>query len=278
MNWNSVNIKERREEFSKRFENFLVFDIETVIDEEMFEKVADEKEIEKREKGEFLPNPFHKIVAFSYILIKQQELKLFESFVSKDEKKIIQKFWKIFRKAHSFSRNKDGTYSIKNFPVIITVNGKDFDMPVIKLRTLKYINTIDDGSSLDENARDFSIKQFVSIYMDRFDKWEDRYPRYTNRYTLYHIDLASDIFGGNKVSLKNMCYLCEIPVKQEGKGNEVYQLYKDGNFDQIARYCAEDVKATSMLFAYINTHLLNNLYKFVSTEILKDINPRIMVL
>ncbi len=276
MSWSINEIQRRREGFYQRFENFLVLDIETVIDEEMFNKIADEKEKEKRENGEFLPNPFHRIVAFSFLLVKNRTLNMFYSYASEDEKQLVSFFWRSFRKAHSIQPDKDTENKIKKFPVLITVNGKDFDLPVIKLRTLKYIKDIDDKENYD--LKDLNIKQFISIYMDRFDRFEDTYPRYTNRFSLYHIDLAIDIFGGKKVSLKKMCYLCGIPVKQEGEGNIVEDIFKEGNLEQIARYCAEDVKATAMLFAYLNENLFDGKYKFISFDQLEEVNPKIVVI
>jgi len=275
MEWTGEDILQKRKEFGDRFFSFLVLDIETVIDEDMFQSIADSREKEKKENGEFLPNPYHKVVAFSYLLVKNKKIDSFCAYVSKDEKKVISKFWEVFRKSHQFTIKDKNRIYIKNFPVLITVNGKDFDLPVLKLRTLKYMRYIDDKQRLDTNKKSLSIRRFINMYMDKFDKWEEVFPRYTNRYTPYHIDISVDIFGGRKVSLKKLCYLCNIPVKQEGEGDIVFQLFNENNLTQIARYCAEDVKATAMLFAYINKYLLGDVYKFGSFEQIQKQEPTI---
>ncbi len=262
--WSWEEIQEARKEFARDFKNFFVFDIETVKDNHMFNTIADEKEVERDQNGEFLSIPFHKVVSISYMIIKNSEVKEFRSIVSENEQILLQTFWKKFSEAHSF-KTENRKRSISIFPVLITVNGKDFDIPVIKARTLKYV------SAFEENQL---IKKFISIFLDKFNRWEDGYPRYTNRYTLFHIDIPVDIFG-RKISLKNLCYLCSIPVKQEGKGESVEDYYNDGELLKIAKYCAEDVKATAMLFSYINSHLLFNTYPFPDFDMIKQLEPEI---
>jgi len=263
--WNWEKIVSKREEYTKNFKNFLVFDIETVKDTLMFEKVANEKERKKDEEGEFLSIPFHRVVSISYMIIKNGSIVEYKSYVSENEEILLLKFWEKFTISHDF-KTENGKKFIKNFPVLITVNGKDFDMPVIKARTLKYV------SSLDNNNQ---IKKFISIFLDKFDKWEDNYPRYTNKYTPFHIDIPVDIFG-KKMSLKNLCYLCSIPVKQEGEGEKVEDYFNDKNLKKIAKYCSEDVKATAMLFSYINTHLLLNAYPFPDINTIENKEPEII--
>ncbi len=263
--WSWDSIIEQRKRYTKSFKNFLVFDIETVKDSKMFQEIANEKEKQKDEDGEFLSIPFHRVVSLSYMIIKNGEVIEFKSFSSKNEEFLLQKFWEKFTNSHNFL-TQNGKKFITSFPVLITINGKDFDMPVIKARTLKYV------SSLDHND---TIKKFISIFLDKFDKWEDNYPRYTNKYTPFHIDIPVDILG-KKMSLKNLCYLCSIPVKQEGEGSKVEEYFNDGNLEKIAKYCGEDVKATAMLFSYINTHFLLNAYPFPSLETLENLEPEII--
>ncbi len=241
--WGKLQIQKRRKSYFARYTNFFIIDIETIKDKSMLDDVASEEELKKAENGEFLPAPFHQVVAISYMIVKNRKILDYKSVASKDEFKLINTFWTNFAKSHS---GKDG--KIFRFPVLITFNGKDFDIPVLKIRTLKYIPYLDH-------------KYFVSIFFDRFDKWEDNYPTYGNRYSNYHIDLATDFFG-KKVSLKKLCYLCGIPVKTEGDGSQVENWFYEDNLHKIATYCAEDVLAIAKLFSYINQHLLANSYLF----------------
>ena len=260
--WSWDEIVKRRKSFARRFQNFFIFDIETIKDNKMLQDIGEEKDFEKVENGEFLHFPFHKIVALSYMIIKNREIKEFKSISSEREDFIINIFWQKFKDAHQIEKNGSNGY-IKNFPVLITINGKSFDIPAIKVRTLKHINSIDN-------------KAFISIFMDRFDKWENEYPSYTNRYSVYHIDIPVDIFG-SKISLKKLAYLCNIPVKQEGDGKEVEDYYNEGDFERIARYCAEDVKATALLFSFINENLFLNTYNFPSFGEIKSVKEEIFI-
>lgn len=257
--WSWDDILEERNKHLSRFSNFIVFDIETIPDKQMLEEIGNDGEKEKHQNGEFLPIPFHKIVSISYLIIKNGDIKIFKSFVSEKEQFLINNFWDGFRQAYT---GRNGYIEI--FPVLITINGKDFDIPVINARSLRYIENIDE-----------TYKKYISIFLDKFDKWEDKYPRYTNRYTLYHIDIPLDIFG-KKMSLKNLCYLCNIPVKQEGDGSKVEDYFNNGDLEKIARYCSEDVKATAMLFSYINEHFLSSMYPFPSIDDIQDFEPEII--
>jgi len=256
--WSWDRIQGCRKENFQKFKNFFVFDIETVPDLTMLEKIGNKEEKEKNENGEFLQTPFHKVVCLSYMIIKEKSIKEFTSLVSEDESFLLNIFWEKFKEAHS--KTEDGK-SITSFPVIITVNGKDFDIPVIQTRSLQYVDKI-------------KFKPYISIMLDKFDKWEKQYPQYTHRYTSYHVDIPLDIFG-KKMSLKNLCYLCGIPVKQEGDGAKVKEYFDNGDFEKIAKYCGEDVKATAMLFSYINNHFLFNQYFFPSIEDIKDMKLNI---
>ncbi len=257
--WTVEKIKSKRKAFFSKFRNFFIFDIETVPDDEMVKNVGTEEEIEKLENGEFLPTPFHRIVAVSFMTIKNSAVERFISFSSESETSLLNLFWENFKDAHTKEKN-----GIKEFPVIITVNGKDFDIPVIKSRSLKHIHHI-------------KYSFYISIFLDRFDRFENEYPRYTNRYTPYHIDIPLDIFG-KKMSLKNLCYLCDISVKTKGSGDKVPHYFKEKKLEKIAQYCLEDVKATAQLFAYINQFFLFGSYYFPSFENISNIEGEIKVI
>lgn len=271
--WGREKIQNRRKDYSKDFTNFLILDIETIRDTQMIDDIHDQKILKKLEEDEnyFIPHPYHRIVAVSIMSIKMPDGDtIFKSFASEDEKRLLELFWEYYLKAHSFgvykTQNGDRKKAISRFPVLITVNGKDFDLPVIKLRSLKYIPDFPDHK-----------KFIISTYLDRFDKWENDYPRYTMHHTKFHIDIPIDIFN-KKISLKNLCYLCGIPVKQEGDGSKVQDYFDNGELEKIAKYCAEDVKATALLFAYINKHLLYETYLFPDMEFIKSLDGDIQVL
>lgn len=230
--------------------SFLVFDIETVKDVPMIEELANDEQKKKLlEDGEFPPLHFHKVVSVS-VLAYNGKNTVFRGWCYENEKDVIKFFWKAFSKLKQ--------------PKLITFNGKGFDLPVLILRSLQFPEMLE----YEEVGNAFKI------LTDSSDKWEDKKPNYFHKYTKYHIDLI-ELFGiYRKFSLKALCYLCNIPVKTEGEGNKVEQMFYDGKFEEIARYCAEDVKATALLLSYLNKYIFKN-NDFLDFEFLQNLQPEI---
>ncbi len=254
-------LKEKRRDKFSHYRRFLVLDIETIPDGDMMERVMDERERRRYGEGEFVHPAYHRVVAISVMKASGGEVEGFCSCASVDESALLKKFWKIF--ADSIDVDDGGG----NFPVLITVNGKGFDIPVILLRTLKHAHHFDDEQI-------GALVHFTDISADRFDA---RHPNYGNPFTRYHIDLARDVFG-HRVSLKKLAYLSGIPVKVEGKGEEVASYFQQGDLERIARYCAEDVKVTALVFSRINRFMYGFLYEdFPPFGRIADVEPRIVV-
>ncbi len=183
--------------------NFLVFDIETVPDVQMVNDLNSKEDIEKLQNGDFLHFPLHRIISISCMIVKERKVQNFFALTSDEEDKVVKSFWDCFVDSCITTDNNI------SYPVIITVNGKDFDVPVILSRTLKYVRSFED-----------SIKDHIEFFLNKEDKWEKERPNYTSKYSKYHIDIAEELCG-KKISLKKLAYLCGIPVKQEGEGDKV---------------------------------------------------------
>ena len=249
----------------------IVFDIETIPDENLavqvlgedgdtFEDVL-EKRRQKYKKDSiedvFLPPAFHQITCIAYLArltnpdgTVERHLGAFSPQIG--EEGILKAFWKtmgrLILKAQQFSDSLPPEER-PVIPSIITYNGKLFDIPAILARTLKYRDVF-----LEAKMEDKNVARGLSVFLDDGDRWEREKANYTHPYSRYNIDLIEMLGGRSKHTLYAMCSLCNIPVKTEGKGNEVLSYYKNGEFEKIARYCAEDVKATYML--YLNYLLL----------------------
>ncbi len=82
-----------------------------------------------------------------------------------------------------------------------------------------------------------------------------------NRYWDNHIDLYDRLgfFGAVRrtMSLHMWCQAFGIrSSKANGiTGHEVPQFFKDGRYDEIARYCFEDIRATAQLFEYWENYI-----------------------
>jgi len=235
--------------------SFLVFDIETIKDNDMIQKVASDKIKERIEEGGFPPAQFHRVVAVSVMSIYEDEKIKFSSWCYPDEKKVLELFWKGFLNFNKINQN--------SHPSFISFNGKNFDIPVLILRSLQFPDMLE------------KLNEVFNFLTDDSDQWEKERPNYFNRYTKYHIDLI-ELFGTFRtLSLKTVCYLCGIPVKEEAEGNQVEQLFEDGQFEKIAKYCAEDVKATALLYAYLNKYIFKK--EFVKYEDILDLEANIKI-
>lgn len=224
---------------------YFVFDIETIRDNALLSVSGSDRDKEKAEAGEFLNPIFHKPICFSFMTFTEDKLKSFKSYVGK-EKEIATLFWQIVNEV------------VHTKPTFVTFNGKRFDFPVMLMRGIKFLGADFQGA--------------IREYLNDSDKWENHQPNYTNRFTKYHIDLI-EVFG-TKASLHSFCSLYGIPVKTEAHGSDVEKLYAEGQYERIARYCAEDVLATSKLLRVFLLAKTGNSFPFL----LEKLEPQIAIL
>ncbi len=237
-------IDSRRADKFDRYERFLIFDIETVVDEGMLKEVGEERDLKRFHEGEFMHPAYHRVIAVSMMGIEGMRVRFFISRASRFEDALLKTFWNRFLSMIG----RDGN-NLK-FPVLITVNGKNFDVPVVLLRSLKHIDRFDDNERT-------SVMHFTDMSAEKYDP---DHPYYMSRFTRYHIDIGNDIFG-SRVSLKKLAHLSGISAKLEGRGEDVHKYFRKGDLERIARYCAEDVRATALIFSRINRLLYGTLYR-----------------
>ncbi len=109
----------------------------------------------------------------------------------------------------------------------ITFNGQSFDLPVLMLTAQK--------------ARMFSLPSLTAAASE---------PRY---WSARHYDLADKMSGygaARGASLERLCGALGIAAKQSVHGSDVGALYDRGEIEAIEKYCASDVCATLLAFAY----------------------------
>jgi predicted PolB exonuclease-like 3'-5' exonuclease len=97
--------------------------------------------------------------------------------------------------------------------MLISANGKDFDIPFLLIRM--FINNFNSGN----------------IY---------------TLLSLKHFDIINDITD-RKISLNNLAQIYNFPIKT-GNGLNAIQLFKDGNYTQLAEYCMNDVELTEKIY------------------------------
>jgi DNA polymerase elongation subunit (family B) len=137
-------------------------------------------------------------------------------FVPDTEEGTLKRFWE----------------AVKHYDQIITFNGRGFDAPFIMTRSAIH-----------------RIKQTKDLMPNRYST------------TTSHVDLLDQLtFYGSvrrKFSLHMWCKAFGIKSpKEEGvTGHEVKNLFEEGKYIEIAKYCVGDLHATKELFTYWDKYI-----------------------
>ncbi len=231
-----------------------VFDIETIPDTSVVENLLGEniEDVEKARKAledyhlkitdgknAFLRQPFHKIVAVSYVLAEP-------SF----EEDTGQKFYKIRHirsGGQEASQEQDLVYGFfklvdDKLPTLVSFNGRTFDIPVLKYRAMKYAN------------------KFTKFFKEG-TKWDSYSSRYSPDWHCDLLDVLSDFGSSARIKLNEVCSILGLPGKFGTDGSEVTRLYDEGKIKEIRDYCETDA---------LNTYLLYLRYALMIGKINKD--------
>jgi len=113
----------------------------------------------------------------------------------------------------------------KNRPLLVTYNGRGFDLPVIALRALCH------GVSLAWYYREKNVRS-----------------RYSEEGHLDLCDWLADHGATRSGSLDAVARLIGLPGKTGVDGSQVDGLYRANQMETIQRYCLSDVAQTALLF------------------------------
>jgi len=106
-------------------------------------------------------------------------------------------------------------------PRLVTWNGRGFDMPVLRLRSLMH-----------------------GVEMAWFDLGPSKFDSYTYRYSRWHtdlMDLMADYGAAPRHTLDAVATMCGLPGKIGCGGDQVAQFVAEGRLDEVRRYCECDV-------------------------------------
>ncbi|MBQ4874499.1 MAG: 3'-5' exonuclease [Rickettsiaceae bacterium H1] len=246
-------------------QSILVFDIETIPDTEVCEALTGSQActtLEQREelikyhleitdgKNPFLRQPFHKIIAISFLHAGLTREGRYECYSLEEiksggkqnssEAELIRGFLNLIAK-------------IK--PRLISFNGRTFDLPVIKYRAM--------------------LHGIQAEYLYRSgDKWNN----YTQRYSLdWHCDLLealSDYGASAKVKMNEVCAALKLPGKIGTEGSQVTQLYDSDKIEEIRNYCETDVINTYLIylrFTHYQGYIKTTQYNHCIKELIKQL-------
>ncbi|HHD77757.1 MAG TPA: 3'-5' exonuclease [Campylobacteraceae bacterium] len=210
-----------------------IFDCETIPDTDLIRKQfaleGDDSAVteeafrlqEEKSGSAFLPLPMHRVVAISAVI--SDDFGKFEKVSSidgKSEEEMIANFLQFIDKHN---------------PKLVSFNGRNFDMPMLMIRAMKY----------NLSCPAFYDKENQLLGKSKWDNY--RY-RFSDR---FHVDLMDHIseFGAVRgLKLDLLCTMAGIPGKFDVSGDQVHRLYYEGKLDEIKEYCESDVLNTYWLY------------------------------
>lgn len=192
------------------------------------------------QKNSFLRQPFHKVIAISFLEAEILEDGGYEFYnlidfrsggdLSSTESELVKGFFSHLKKHPSR---------------LVSFNGRNFDLPVMKYSAMKH-----------------------GIEAGWLYKSGDKWNNYNQRYSLdWHCDLAeafSDFGASAKVKMNELCAAFNLPGKIGVDGSMVTDLFDQGKLKEIRDYCETDVLNTYLLYLVYQHHTGS-----LSTESLK---------
>lgn len=210
-----------------------VFDCETIPDIALIRKTFDVDgedfeatkqalaQYESKNSSTFLPHPYHKIVAISAVFADDYGVfKKVGTFPGENEKEIIEGFL---------------SYIDKQNPRLVSFNGRNFDIPVLLMRAMKY--------NLSCSAYFEQDNQMLNK-----TKWENYRSRYSEQFHLDLMDVLGNFGAARGLKLDTLCQMIGIPGKFDVSGDQVLELFYANDMQKIREYCESDVLNTYLLF------------------------------
>jgi len=226
-------------------QNLFVFDIETVPDTDAvpnltgFEEpdtVARRAELERYHleltdgRNAFPRQPFHKVVAISFLEAEIERKGLHEGYFLKElrsggevnfnEKQLLQGFFQYFERLR---------------PRLVSFNGRGFDLPVLKYRAMAH------GIS-------------APWLHQSGDKWNSYASRYSWDWHFDLLDQLSDYGASARIKLNEVCSVMGLPGKFGVDGGQVAGMIDAGEVDAVREYCETDVLNTYLVYLRTMLH------------------------
>ncbi|MFT6077147.1 MAG: putative PolB exonuclease-like 3'-5' exonuclease [Myxococcota bacterium] len=226
--------------------SLFVFDIETIPDTDAAKNLLDldGKNVDECRKAladyhlkitngrsDFLRQPFQKIVAISFLqadIVRNSDGT--EKYVLNEirsggnidslEEELVKGFFSFLKKQP---------------PRIVSFNGKNFDLPVLKYRAIKY-----------GIAAPFLYKMG--------DKWNNYNQKYSLDWHCDLIDAFSDFGASARVKMNELCAVFGLPGKIGIDGSMVTEYYDSKKLAEIRDYCETDVVNTYLLYLHYQHH------------------------
>jgi len=216
-----------------------VFDIETVPDADATRRLLgkhDMDDFEARDalsayflektggKNDFPRQPFHQVVAISYVHLTRESGEDGTELVIKriatggqvesSEAELLRGFFKIIE---------------TRAPQLVSFNGRGFDVPVLKYRAMLHGIT-------------------CPRWFSEGDKWNNYDTRYSPQYHVDLLEVLSDFGASARCSMHEVASAFAVPGKLETAGDDVRGMFEGGEIDAIRHYCETDVCTTLLIY------------------------------
>jgi len=217
----------------------IVFDIETVVDADAARRLLrlpGLSDVEARDalsdyflektdgRNDFPRQPFHQVVAISYgHLIREPG--------EEGSELVMRRLATGGDKSSSEQEMLEGFFQLidKRAPQLVSFNGRGFDVPVLKYRAMTH------GLSCPRWFREG-------------DKWNNYESRYSRDYHCDLLEVLSDFGASARCSMDEVAAAFKVPGKLETAGDNVRQMFEDGQIEAIRDYCETDVLSTMLIF------------------------------
>ena len=188
--------------------SYLVFDIETVPDSTLWARPEDTQE----RASSFPPTYAHQAIVIGALWLDQgyrmRRLEIMGE--GKDERGMLDDFSRFVERER---------------PVLVTYNGRSFDLPVMALRSLRH-----------------------GVPMAWYYQERSLHDRYSDERHIDLCDWLADHGATPYGSLDALARLIGLPGKLGTDGSQVESLYQAGQLQHIQQYCLADVAQTALLF------------------------------
>ena len=193
-----------------RSASYLVVDIETVPDRDLWTPPQTPEAPDRSDKV-FPPPHAHRIIAVGCLLLDEgYRLEKLGVIGQQDEREILEEF---------------SAYVGRKRPMLVTYNGRSFDLPVLALRSLHH------------------AVPMPWYYQERGVRF-----RYSEEGHLDLCDWLADHGATRSVSLDALARLIGLPGKIGVDGSQIEGLHNAGKLEIIQNYCLADVAQTALLF------------------------------
>ncbi len=176
---------------------------------------------EEKTGSSFLPVPFHKVVAISAVIANDfGSFEKVSSIEGKNENEMLSSFL---------------SFIDRHNPKLVSFNGRNFDIPMLMIRALKY--NLSCPAFYDKDNKTLNKS-----------KWDNYRYRFSDR---FHVDLMDHIseFGAVRgLKLDLLCNMAQIPGKFDISGDQVHTLFYENKIKEIKEYCESDVLNTYWLY------------------------------